>query len=113
MARKITEKSEIKRLTQIFQSLPKNKLELVDGLIVQAARERVRIDKHYKDMQETGETEMFCQSERVEPYLRKRPVTDLYQTAQANYRSILALLLDHVPDEQERSKLAEFLNGDG
>lgn len=113
MARKITEKSEIKRLEKIFQALPRNKLETAQGLIVQAARHRVRLDYLWRDIQENGETEQFCQSERTDPYERKRPVSELYTSTDSNYLKIMAKLLDLVPDKQERSKLAEFLNGDG
>lgn len=113
MARKITEKSEINRLTEIFKSLPPNKFATAQGLIVQAARHRVRLDYLWRDIQKNGETEQFCQSERTEPYERKRPVSELYTSTDTNYQKIMGKLLDLVPDEQERSKLHQFLSEDG
>ena len=62
MAKKVTEKSETKRLEEIFQVLPPNKYQVAKGLIVQAARHRVRLDYLWRDIQENGETEEFRQS---------------------------------------------------
>lgn len=41
MAKKRTEKSEVKRLMEIFSRLPANKLKVAEGLIIQAARMRI------------------------------------------------------------------------
>lgn len=112
-SKQITEKSEVKRLSKIFELLPLNTLEVAQGLIIQAARHRVRLDYLWADIQENGETETFCQSERVEPYERKRPVTELYATTDTNYLKIMAKLLELVPEEQRSNKLKEILDGDG
>lgn len=112
-SKQITEKSEIKRLNKLFESLPPNKLEVAQGLIVQAARHRVRLDYLWADIQENGETEEFHQSERVEPYQRKRPVAELYTATDTNYQKIIAKLLDLVPEGQSMDKLKEILSGDG
>ena len=57
MARKITEKSEIERLSRIYEGLPENQFAVAQGLIVQAARLRVRLDKLWKDLSKNGETD--------------------------------------------------------
>ena len=67
-------KSEINRLTKIFEALPENQFAVAQGLIVQAARLRVRLDQLWDDIQKNGETEMFSQSANMEPYQRERPV---------------------------------------
>ena len=47
---------EINRLTEIYKELPLNQLVVVQGLIVQAARMRVRLDYLWEDIQKNGET---------------------------------------------------------
>mgnify|MGYP002862192524 CR=1 FL=1 len=76
--RKITEKSEITRLSRIYKGLPPNQMKVVEGLIVEAARLRVRLDYLWRDLQENGETELFTQSEKTEPYERERPQSRTY-----------------------------------
>lgn len=64
MAKRITEKSEIARLNEIYKDLPPNEFEVAQGLIVQAARLRVRLDALWRDIHKNGEVEMFSQSEK-------------------------------------------------
>ena len=113
MAKKVTEKSETKRLEEIFRVLPQNKYQVAKGLIVQAARHRVRLDYLWRDIQENGETEEFRQSDKTDPYQRKRPVAEIYTATDTNYQKIMAKLLDLVPEEVERSKLQQLLMDDG
>ena len=108
--RKVTEQSEIKRLKQIYSTLPKNQMAVCDGLIVQAARLRVRLDQLWKDIQDHGETEMFTQSERTDPYERERPAARLFTATDKNYQSIIKQLNDLCPPDQEEDELAAFLN---
>ena len=58
-AKRITEKTEIERLRRIYQDLPPNQYAVADGLIVQAARLRVLLDKLWKDLRRNGETELY------------------------------------------------------
>ena len=46
---KITEASEIRRLKRIYKGMEPNQLKVVDGLIVEAARLRVRLDYLWHD----------------------------------------------------------------
>ena len=108
--KKVTEQSEIKRLKQIYSTLPKNQMAVCDGLIVQAARLRVRLDQLWKDIQDHGETEMFTQSERTDPYERERPAARLFTATDKNYQSIIKQLNDLCPPDQEEDELAAFLN---
>ena len=108
--KKVTEESEIKRLRKIYNALPKNQMEVCDGLIVQAARLRVRLDQLWADIQENGETEMFTQSERTDPYERERPAARLFTATDKNYQSIIKQLNDLCPPDQEEDDLEEFLN---
>lgn len=113
MPKKITEKSEIKRLTEIYKSLPPNEFAVAQGLIVQAARLRVRLDQLWQEIQEKGETELFSQSEKTEPYERERPAARLFTSTDKNYQSIIKQLNDMTPPSVAKSKLAELMNDDG
>ncbi len=106
----ITEESEIKRLKKIYKDLPKNQSAVCEGLIVQAARLRVRLDQLWADIQENGETEMFTQSERTDPYERERPAARLFTATDKNYQSIIKQLNDLCPPDQDEDELAAFLN---
>lgn len=109
LAKKRTEKSEINRLTKIFKDLPENQFAVAQGLIVQAARLRVRLDRLWEDIQENGETEQFSQSDKTDPYERERPAARLFTATDKNYQSVIKQLVEMVPQSQSRSKLAELM----
>ena len=106
--RKITEKSEITRLSSIYKGLPPNQMKVVEGLIVEAARLRVRLDYLWRDLQENGETESFTQSEKTEPYERERPQSRTYTATNKSYQAIIKQLSDLCPPSPEEDPLAEF-----
>ena len=101
----VTEKSEIARLTKIYKNLPPNKFAVAQGLIVQAARLRVRLNQLWEDIQENGETERFTQSEKTEPYERERPFT----STDKNYQAIIKQLNELTPPSSNEGKLKELM----
>lgn len=103
---KLTEDGEIRRLTKIYKGLPPNKFAVAQGLIVQAARLRVRLDALWEDLQQNGETELFTQSERTDPYERERPAARLFTATDKNYQAIIKQLNELTPDSSSTSKLA-------
>lgn len=107
MAKKkqITEESEIRRLRRVYSGLPPNKRAVAEGLIIQAARLRVRLDQLWEDIQENGETELFSQSDKTEPYDRERPSARLFTATDKNYQAIIRQLSDLTPPETRGSKL--------
>lgn len=109
MAKEITEQSEIKRLNRIYKSLPPNQYQIAQGLIVQAARLRVRLNQLWEDIQENGEIEMFSQSPSTEPYERERPAARLFTATDKNYQSIIKQLNELCPASEEKDELSEFL----
>lgn len=115
MAKKVTEASETKRLLTIYSGLPPKQFALAQGLIVQAARIRVKLDLLNKDIEENGLTELFQQSERVEPYSRERPEAALFVKLDKNYQAIIRQLQDMVPVEEpaEGDDLTAFRDGAG
>lgn len=109
MPRKITEKSEIERLTKIYKDLPQNSFAVAQGLIVQAARLRVRLDQLWLDIQENGETELFSQSEKTDPYERERPAARLFTATDKNYQTIIKQLNELTPPSKSGNKLEELM----
>ena len=110
----LTEKRERARLEKLFEGMPENKKRLVEGLITQAARLRVRLNELHADIEENGMTELFQQSEKVEPYSRERPEAGLWIKLDKNYQAIIRQLTELVPpDERKTDDLDAFLNGDG
>lgn len=95
----MTENSEIKRLTEIYKGLPPKQFALAQGLIAEAARLRVRLDKLWTDLMENGEVEMFSQSENTDPYERERPASRIYTATNKSYQSIIKQLNDMIPKD--------------
>jgi len=110
MTKMITERSEIKRLTEIYKDLPPNEFAVAQGLIEQAARLRVRLDRLWKDLQKNGETELFSQSEKTQPYERERPSARLFTATDKNYQSIIKQLNELTPPSVAKSKLSELMD---
>lgn len=106
----LTEESETRRLKRLYKALPENKKKLADGLIVQAARLRVRLNQLWQDIQENGETELFSQSPNTPPYERERPSARLFTATDANYRQTIKQLNELLPTEppKKKSALEEF-----
>ena len=107
----MTEKSETARLTRIYKNLPPNKKALAQGLIVQAARLRIRLNELNADISENGLTEEFRQSDKQEPYIRTRPEAELFVKIDKNYQAVIRQLSDLVPEDVSGpSKLGALLN---
>ena len=100
MAKGLTEKSEAKRLTAIYENLPPKRFAVAQGLIEQAARIRVNLDKLSADIAENGMTEMFRQSDKVGPYKKARPEADLFVKLDKNYQSIIKQLNDMIQNDE-------------
>lgn len=106
-------KKEQRRLKAIYKDLPKDKLDLVEGLIEEAARMKARLDFLWDDLQTNGEWEPFTQSEKTPPYLRERPASRIYTATNKSYQSIIAQLdkmLDDVQKKPEKSKLEMLMD---
>lgn len=95
---------EIKRLKRIYKDLPKDTLMVVEGLIVEAADLRIRLEDIRKDLDENGYDEMFSQSENQEPYERERPQARRYIAMNKNYQSIMKQLGDYIPKPEPKKK---------
>lgn len=104
------EKKEIRRLNEIYQDLPSNQFAVAQGLIIQAARLRIRLDQLWEDIQEHGETEQFTQSEKTEPYERERPAARLFTATDKNYQAIIKQVNELTPPEKKGRKLEKLMS---
>ena len=112
--RKTTESGEVKRLSAIYANLPPKQKQLAQGLIVQAARLRVQLDELNADIQENGKTEMFAQSDKVDPYERQRPSYSMFIKTDKNYLAIISKLNEMLPPEEDNSEddeISQFRSG--
>ena len=89
-------KREIKRLNEIFKVVDDNIRGTVDGLIKKAAVERVELEELKADILIYGWTEWFSQGDQ-EPYKRKRPEADIYNTLSREYSKTVKQLSDLLP----------------
>ncbi|GAA5416205.1 hypothetical protein Pryu01_01237 [Paraliobacillus ryukyuensis] len=96
--------SETKRLKSLFKNIPKNQLDVAEGLITQAARLRILLDDNWKDILENGEYEKFSQSENQVPYDRKRPIVENYDNRDKTYQTIIKQLTDLLPQPKNDGK---------
>ena len=108
--KKNPEQLEVKRLTEIYKGLPPKQFALAQGLSIQAARLRVRLDKLWAEIEEKGETEWFTQSDKTDPYERERPASRTFTATDKSYQSIIKQLNDMIPaeDADEEDDLSEF-----
>ena len=100
---------ETKRLQEIFNKIPRDKLSLVEGLIIQAARLRVLLDDNWKDIIENGEYEKFRQSENQIAYDRKKHIVENYDTRDKTYQAIIKQLTDLLPQNAKLDKKSKLL----
>lgn len=62
--KRITEKSEIERLNEIYKDLPPNQYEVAQGLIIQAARLRVRLEALWRNIKSMEKSKCFRNQKR-------------------------------------------------
>lgn len=108
--KKTQEEIEFDRLSRLYVDIPDNSRELVDGLIVQAARLRVSLDDLWKDIQENGETEIVVVKDDSRTV--KRPQAELFTARDKSYQSIIKQLNDLLPEKRSTSAFAKMEDDD-
>ena len=104
---------EEKRLTNIYNGIEGDKLKIIDGLVKRSAFMRIELEDLETDLNKNGFVEEFSQSDRVEPYQRKRPAASIYISLNSAYQKIIKQLSDLLPDiepEKPQDELLAFLN---
>lgn len=97
---------EVDRLTKNFSKIDGKKRAIIRGLIQRAAFMRVSLDDLEDDLNTNGFTEQFSQGDQ-EPYERKRPTAELYNTMNANYQKIVKQLTDLVPRDEPQKEQSD------
>lgn len=90
-------KAEVSRLQRIYSRVDKKNKALIDGLIRRAAFMRVSLEDQEQDLIARGYVEWFSQSPDTDPYERARPISQIYNSMNKNYQSIMKQLGDLVP----------------
>ncbi len=108
-------KKEERRLRGVYKKIDKDKKSVIEGLIQRAAFMRVSLEELEEDINKNGFTEDFCQGEHQEPYKRKRPSADLYNTMNTSYQKIIKQLTDLLPkievSKENTDGFEEFVSG--
>ena len=110
MARRLTVKSETKRLNDIFKDLPPNELVVMSGMIDEAARMRVQMQQLHEIIDRDGMTIEFQQSDKVAPYKKISAEADMLLRIQKNYSVYISKMLERVPASERKSKLATIMD---
>ena len=92
--------SETRRLNRLFKNIDDKKKKVAEGLIERAAHQRVTLEDLADDIDENGMTEKFSQGDQ-EPYDRKRPAADLYNTMNTSYQKAIKQLIDLLPKDEQ------------
>ena len=92
-------KQEERRLKATYRDLEQDKMNVVSGLIQRAAYMRICLEDFEADLDVNGFTETFSQGNQ-EPYERKRPVADLYNTMNKSYQKAIKQLTELLPKNE-------------
>ena len=111
ISRELTKEERIKkeqaRLKRFCKNMDAKRKGTVEGLIRRAAYLRITLEDFEVDLDKNGFVEMFCQGEKQEPYERKRPVADLYNTMNTSYQKAIKQLTDLIPKEENKPVSAD------
>ena len=102
------EKLEYKRLSALYDEIPKNRRTVAEGLIRDAARLKVSIDDLWEDIQKNGFTEFDPKFGKD----RERASATLFNTMEKSYRATLKHLDSLLPTEVEKKKRFSRLDDD-
>lgn len=88
--------NEVARLSKNYAAIDGKTRAIIRGLIQRAAFMRVSLAELEDDLNTYGFTEWFSQGDQ-EPYQRKRPTAEIYNTLNGNYQKIIRQLTDLLP----------------
>lgn len=101
-------RAERNKLRKIFRNLDPNIRQALDGLIDNCAWMRIQLEDLRGFLDENGTTELFQQSEKVDPYPRERPEAAQYIKISKNYESGIRALIINLPKEQQDQAEDDF-----
>jgi len=107
-------RKEKARLSKFYKDMATEKKGIAVGLIERAAFMRVQCEDLEIDLNKNGWTEMFQQSDKVDPYTRARPEGQTYNTLNANYQKIIKQLDGMLPKTEPKKAddgMDDFIDG--
>ena len=105
------EKKEYKRLSKLYEDIPENKRELVDGLLVEAARLKVSLDELYLDIKENGRMQAYTNT-RGDTLMKEREASRIHTALDRSYQTIIKQLNDNLPAKDDKKKGFALLDED-
>lgn len=94
---------EYERLKVLYKDIPANKKELVEGLLVEAARLKISLDELWEDLLTNGNTELNERGKEVE-----RVNSSIFTTRDKSYRATLKHLDSLLPAGAKQSGFSKL-----
>lgn len=101
-------------LKRLFTGLDGKKQQLAYRLCAKAAYLKVSLEEMQEDIDRNGYYEKFSQGKDQEPYDRRRPVVDTYNSYTSSYQKYMKQLAEMMPKKVEQEKgdgFEDFVNG--
>lgn len=92
-------KEERERLLEVFSGMDESRKAIVQGVIDEAAFQRISLQELRNEIREHHEVELFHQG-KEEPYLRETPCSKKYEARAMTYLKYKNLLLAQLPKEE-------------
>jgi hypothetical protein len=106
--RKMNKEEQIyKELKKLYEGIPQNKLQLVDGLIVEAARLKVSLDELWEDIKANGNVELDDRGKEKE-----RPTSAIFTSRDKSYRATIKSLEALLPASARSSGFSKLDDDD-
>lgn len=103
-------KQEYKRLAKLYEGLPPNKRELMDGLLTNAAFMAATLEELQSQINAEGAV-ITAQGGNGFESIKEHPAQKSYNVMIGRYNNLLKTLDDQLPPVAAESKLAAILNG--
>lgn len=102
-------KKEINKIKRVFQGIPKNKKEIVEKLIENAAFMSITLDELKEDIKKYGVKETYVNGK--DQYGFKESIeSKTYNTMIKNYSNVIKQLIDFLPKEEQKNAGEDLLN---
>ena len=100
-------KQEVNRIKKLYKEFPRDKINVLLGLINQAAFMKISLEETKEDLIKNGLTEIFQQGEQR--FNRERPQVKIYTNFMQRYSQVMKQLIDLMPVEVKKEEKDTFL----
>ena len=101
-------KKEYERIKELFQDADEKQLKLIDGVIVEAARIKVELDKYQEIVNKSGKIIMHPEDPRKQKILPVSAQMTKDRASYLNYMSTLSKLLGVEIKEDDGEDMKEY-----